>query len=71
MHSTLPDHPTMTAEEVALVFKVSRDTIYDAVRRGDIHAIRIGRTVRIPTRVVAELLGGEDGSAYAPGWSLS
>lgn len=51
------DSPTMTVREVAAALKLSRDSTYDAIRRGDIPAIHIGRTIRIPTAKLAEMLG--------------
>lgn len=53
----LPDRATMTVAETAAVLGVHRDAAYDAVARGDLPAIRVGRAIRIPTAKLAELLG--------------
>lgn len=52
----LPERPTMTVPEAAEALGVHRDTVYDAVRRGELPAIRLGRTVRIPTARIARML---------------
>lgn len=59
MTLSLPDAPTMSVAEVARVLGVSRDAAYDAVKRGEIPALHIGRAIRIPTAKVAEMLGVE------------
>lgn len=38
----------LTVAQVASELQVSRDVVYEAVRRGEIPSLRIGRTVRIP-----------------------
>ena len=42
--------------EVAAILRVGRNQLYEAVARGDIRAIRIGRTIRIPKHVLLDLL---------------
>lgn len=36
-----------TPEEVAKILKISRFTVYELIKRGDLHAYRIGRSMRI------------------------
>ena len=43
----------MTVDEVALLLRVHPNTVYRAVGRGEIEAIRIGRSYRIPESAVA------------------
>ncbi|MDA8297582.1 MAG: helix-turn-helix domain-containing protein [Actinomycetota bacterium] len=43
-----PQRLTMTVEEAAVVLGISRATAYDAVSRGEIPCIRIGRRILIP-----------------------
>lgn len=38
----------LSVDEYAAQLRVSRDAVYDAVRRGEIHAVRVGRLIRIP-----------------------
>jgi excisionase family DNA binding protein len=57
---------TISVPEAARRLGVSKFAVYDAVSRGDIIAVRIGRRVQIPTHVIDELLthgntgGGQD-----------
>jgi excisionase family DNA binding protein len=46
----------LTVKEVAAILRVGRNQLYQAVTRGEIRAIRIGRTIRIPKTTVLELL---------------
>lgn len=56
-HVTAWDKPTMTVLDMAGVLGVSREAAYDAVRRGDIPSIRVGRKILIPTAKLAAMLG--------------
>ena len=53
-----PQRLTMTVEEAAVVLGISRATAYDAVSRGEIPCIRIGRRILIPKVALAKLLDG-------------
>ena len=56
----LPDpieRPSITVEEAAAILGISRATAYDAVREGDIPAIRIRGRLIIPTESLLRLLG--------------
>lgn len=53
----LLDKPVLTVEEAGKVLRISRDAAYAAVHRGEIPIIRIGRTMRVPTAKLRELLG--------------
>lgn len=39
---------TLTVAEYAQLARASKDAVYDAVRRGDIPSVRVGRLIRIP-----------------------
>jgi excisionase family DNA binding protein len=56
---------TCTVAEVALLLGISRSTAYACVRSGEIQAIRIGRRVVVPRRVIDALL--QHGGASSPG----
>lgn len=50
----LPDpatEPTLIPNRVALILGVSRTAVYDAIGRGEIPSLRVGRSVRVPTRL--------------------
>jgi excisionase family DNA binding protein len=53
-----PQRLTMTVEEAAVVIGISRATAYDAVSRGEIPCIRIGRRILIPRVALERLLDG-------------
>jgi excisionase family DNA binding protein len=42
----------LTIFEAATILRVSKQTVYRLVRAGDLEAIRVGRSFRIPTRAV-------------------
>ena len=54
---------TMTVEEAAVVLGISRATAYDAMSRGEIPCIRIGRRILIPKVALERLLDGAGGGA--------
>jgi hypothetical protein len=39
---------------------LSRSSLYDALRRGDIKSVRVGRRLIIPRAAIAELCGEEE-----------
>ena len=46
----------LTAREAATILRVGRNQLYQAVTRGDLAAIRIGRSIRIPKQALVALL---------------
>jgi len=42
--------------EAAAILRVGRNQLYQAVARGELGAVRIGRTIRIPKKALADLL---------------
>ena len=59
----LPD--VLRPEEAARVLRVGRNTMYEAIRRGEIPAVRIGRRWLVPKRALERLLLGTDTDAAA------
>lgn len=55
--TALPLRLTLTVEEAAETLGVSRAFAYEAVRRGEIPSIRIGRRILIPKVGLERLLG--------------
>ena len=51
---------TLTVEEVAATLGISRAFAYEAVRRGEIPSIRIGRRVLVPRAALERLLDGDN-----------
>jgi excisionase family DNA binding protein len=52
--STLPE--VLTAREAAAILRVGRNQLYQAVSRGELGSIRIGRSIRIPKQALLDLL---------------
>lgn len=48
----------LTVAEVAQAARVSRMTVYRMVHSGELPAVRVGRSFRVPESVVAQLLSG-------------
>jgi excisionase family DNA binding protein len=51
---------TMTVEEAAIALGISRAFAYEAVAKGDIPCIRIGRRILIPKVALEKLLGSAE-----------
>ena len=51
---------TLTVPEVARILRISRGATYEAIRRGEIPALRFGRSLRIPRAALDRLLSGQD-----------
>jgi excisionase family DNA binding protein len=51
------DRLTLTVEEAAALLGISRAFAYEAVRRGEIPSIRIGRRVLVPKAALERLVG--------------
>lgn len=57
--STAPGRLTLTVEEAAALLGISRAFAYEAVRRGEIPSIRIGRRVLVPRVALDRLVSGD------------
>jgi len=59
--STTPDRPLaevrfLTVAEVASLMRVSKMTVYRLVHQGDLPAVRVGRSFRVPEQAVNDYL---------------
>jgi excisionase family DNA binding protein len=52
--ATLPE--VLTAREAAAILRVGRNQLYQAIARGELGAVRIGRSIRIPKQALLDLL---------------
>jgi excisionase family DNA binding protein len=52
--ATLPE--VLTVSEAAAILRVGRNQLYQAVGRGEVGAVRIGRSIRIPKQALLDLL---------------
>jgi excisionase family DNA binding protein len=46
----------LTARETAAILRIGRNQLYQAIARGQLDAIRIGRSIRIPKQALLDLL---------------
>lgn len=58
------DKGVFTIDEVAKYLRISRTSAYELVRQRKIPAMRIGRSIRIPRRLLAAYLRGMDADAF-------
>ena len=57
--SSLAELPlVLSADETAEVLRISRWAVYESIKRGEIRAVRLGHSLRIPRDEIARLLGG-------------
>ena len=67
----LSDVRFLTVAEVALIMRVSKMTVYRLVHSGELEAIRVGRSFRVPEQAVNQYLRaafvGTDLTKEAPG----
>jgi excisionase family DNA binding protein len=59
--ATLPE--VLTVREAAAILRVGRNQLYQAVTRGEVGAVRIGRSIRIPKHALLDLLAAASPSA--------
>jgi excisionase family DNA binding protein len=52
--ATLPE--VLTAREAAAILRVGRNQLYQAITRGQLGAVRIGRSIRIPKHALLDFL---------------
>jgi hypothetical protein len=57
--------PTISVENAGRVLDMSRNSAYDAVHRGDIQSVRMGKRFIVPTAPLRRLLGIEDSAVAA------
>jgi excisionase family DNA binding protein len=51
------DGPPLKAPAAAAALDVGIKTLYHAIERGEIRAVRLGRAIRVPRAEIARLLG--------------
>ena len=56
--TALEDVSFLTVAEVAGVMRVSKMTVYRMVHSGELTAVRVGRSFRVPSKAVREYLSG-------------
>jgi excisionase family DNA binding protein len=54
--TSLSDVRFLTVAEVATIMRVSKMTVYRLVHSGELEAVRVGRSFRVPERAVNQYL---------------
>ena len=60
------NRPSCTVGEFANLFGLSRNAAYEAIERGDIHSIRIGKRIVVPTAPLRKMLLVEEAGLTSP-----
>ena len=60
MFSQLNSNEVYTPEEVAQMLKLSKNTVYDLINRGELIAKKIGKVYRIPANSLSFMFTGLD-----------
>jgi excisionase family DNA binding protein len=64
----LPKDPTVSVPEAGRVLGIGRTAAYEAVARGQIPALRIGRLLRVPTAAILRMLECETTQPQSQRW---
>lgn len=64
MFSQLNSDKVYTPEEVAQMLKLSKNTVYDLINRGELVAKKIGKVYRIPANSLSFMFTGLDYDLY-------
>jgi len=60
-----PDKPIMyTPEQVAAMLQLSKSSVYDLIKRGDIIAKKFGKVYRVPVTSLSFVFSGLDYDLY-------
>jgi excisionase family DNA binding protein len=49
---------TLTVEEAAELLGIGRNSAYEAIKRGELRAVRIGRRLLVPRQALFQMLEG-------------
>jgi excisionase family DNA binding protein len=61
--STLSDVKFLTVYEVAVILRLSKMSVYRLVHSGELEAVRVGRSFRVPEQAIVSYL---QGAGYTP-----
>lgn len=62
----LEQRATITVEEAAALLRIGRNTAYDAIRAGQIPALRLGRRLLVPVPALTRMLEWDDMDGEVP-----
>ena len=58
MREAKTESPTMTVDEVAKFLRIGKNQAYEAIRRGELPVLKIGKRMLIPRKALERLLEG-------------
>ncbi|MEY8351716.1 helix-turn-helix transcriptional regulator [Lachnospiraceae bacterium 54-53] len=53
------ENDLLSAQEIAEILKISRNTVYELIKRGELNSSKVGKQVRVPRSEVNAYLSGE------------
>jgi excisionase family DNA binding protein len=59
------DREVLKVEEAAALMRVTKNTAYELIAKGEIPSVRLGRLIRVPRRALLAMLEGKGGDASA------
>ena len=59
-----PTGDYLDARSFGELLDLNRESVYKAIARGELQAVRIGRAIRLPRKQLESLLTGEDRDAH-------
>jgi excisionase family DNA binding protein len=62
----LEERQTYTVEETAQIMGIGRNSAYEAIRRGEIPSLRLGRRLVVPKKALDSLLAQRSGQDREP-----
>ena len=66
--SIITEHPPLTPEEAAQILKISRYTLYELIKKGEIPSRRIGMKIRIDYESLMQYIQGDSGKKRSQGY---
>ena len=63
MENNWKEKLTLSVDETSRLLNVSRHTVYEAVRRGEVPSVKLGRRILIPRAALQRLLEGTNTGA--------
>ncbi len=60
------ENDVLTVAEGARFLRIGRNQLYDAIGRGEVPHLRVGRSIRLLRSAIRRCLGGSCGTATTP-----
>jgi excisionase family DNA binding protein len=63
VRAAMDDREVLKVEEAAALMRVTKNTAYELIAKGEIPSVRLGRLIRVPRRALLAMLEGKGGDA--------